>query len=379
MVENASDTPLCFHSMEKQVNSLPDLFRQLIDSYLKKTEQLIEDAELDKIQRIYLLGSGDSNFVGLTTELAFEAFGHLPIEVMTSLHFSRYAVNYLPSVKDNSTVAIGISVSGRSSRTREALISARKKGLKTIAMTAQDGEFTALANFSLIADTPDFPDPEPNGTPGVRSFAANHLMLIILALQIGKKKGTLSEAQFETHLEKLMLVSTDMQQFLDSQTENMKKIVHKWMTHEEMVFVGAGPNYGAALFSAAKFIEACGDFAIAQETEEWAHLNYYNRKRNTPTIILSAGQSDYTRTREIVKAAQAIGREVLLVSIGGVDLQKEVALNLPLPECEEHVMPLYLCAISSLMASYRADLMGQVYFRQNHTVETSRIRDSEIV
>jgi hypothetical protein len=41
----------------------------------------------------------------------------------------------------------------------------------------------------------------------------------------------------------------------------------------EFVFGGAGPLYGVAMFSAAKMLEASGDPAMAQETEEWATCN----------------------------------------------------------------------------------------------------------
>ena len=379
MVNETSDVIPCFQSMEKQVFSLPTLLEELLKTYHERVESLLNELSFNHLQRLYLVGSGDSNFVGLTTKLAFEALAGIPMEVMTSLQFSRYSAKYFSQNSQSSSLMIGVSVSGRSSRTREALMAAKKKGIETVALTAQDGDFTRLADHALIAATPEFPDPEPNGTPGVRSFVANHLMLIVLALHIGKKKNHLSIAEFDSFLAGLKTLPQKMEEFLSAESGNIHRVISQWSSFNEYVFVGAGPHYGSALFAAAKFIEASGDFTLAQETEEWAHLNYYNRASHTPTIIISAGQSDATRTEEILQAAQKIGRQVLLIACRGGGFEKSVQHAIWVPSCEESVMPIYLCAISSLMASYRADFIGEVYFRANHTLETSKIRDSKIL
>ncbi|MEZ4707109.1 MAG: hypothetical protein R3A44_07890 [Caldilineaceae bacterium] len=51
-----------------------------------------------------------------------------------------------------------------------------------------------------------------------------------------------------------------------------------------------GPNYPTALFSAAKVLEAAGRHAMGQETEEWAHLQYFvNTDPATPLYHFPAG------------------------------------------------------------------------------------------
>ncbi len=75
--------------------------------------------------------------------------------------------------------------------------------------------------------------------------------------------------------------------------------------------MGAGPLYGVAMFSAAKMLEASGDPAMAQETEEWAHLQYFASRPDTPTILISTGGLDGDRMAEVARAAQSIGRRVV--------------------------------------------------------------------
>ena len=367
-----------FRSMEQQARSLPLMLDKVLSNYSSTANQLIKESNLSEKENIIIFGSGDSNFVGLTSEFAFRAFTRTSVEVMTSLKFSRYISALIPEMKREDYVAIGISVSGSSSRTREGIVAAQNNRIDTVSLTSSHNEFSALAKNGYVIELPEFPDPEPHGTPGVRSFFANHLALLLLSIQMGLGKNTLSEENALRLMEEIKSVTSGLINFIDENADTMNAIIRNWADHNEYVFVGAGSNYGMALFGAAKFIEATGDFAMAQETEEWAHLNYYNRKTNTPTIIISSGKKDYSRTKEIIAAAKKIGRKTLLVSSGNHDLASLVDFSLAVPDCDENVVPLYFSAVFSFLASIRAEMVNATYFRQNNSVETSKIRSSEM-
>jgi len=53
-----------------------------------------------------------------------------------------------------------------------------------------------------------------------------------------------------------------------------------------------------------------GDPALGQETEEWAHLQYFARAAATPTFIITAADRDLSRATEVAVAAKAVGRRV---------------------------------------------------------------------
>ena len=57
--------------------------------------------------------------------------------------------------------------------------------------------------------------------------------------------------------------------------ERTRELAEAVADQTNFVFVGDGPNYATALFSAAKVIEAAGRHAMGQDTEEWAHLQYF--------------------------------------------------------------------------------------------------------
>ncbi|MFQ5922658.1 MAG: hypothetical protein ACE5M4_07415, partial [Anaerolineales bacterium] len=80
---------------------------------------------------------------------------------------------------------------------------------------------------------------------------------------------------------------------------------------QPILFLGSGPVRTAAMFAAAKVIEAAGQSASAQDVEEWAHLEYFSEPSRLPVWLLSAGGRASERELEIVEAARQIGRNLI--------------------------------------------------------------------
>ncbi|HEX6387060.1 MAG TPA: hypothetical protein VF177_20540, partial [Anaerolineae bacterium] len=109
-----------------------------------------------------------------------------------------------------------------------------------------------------------------------------------------------------------------------------------------------------------------GDVAVAQDTEEWAHLEYFARGVATPTFLISAGGRDESRALEIATAAQTIGRRVAIIapisSALAQSRHKDVLLPL-IGSIRECFSPLLACLPGTLFAAYRAQLLDEPYFR----------------
>jgi glutamine---fructose-6-phosphate transaminase (isomerizing) len=165
-------------------------------------------------------------------------------------------------------------------------------------------------------------------------------------------------------------------------------LASEWQDARNFVFVGGGPNFASALFSAAKVLEASGDPALGQDTEEWAHLQYFSKEPDTPTFLISAGDRDLSRTAEIAAAALALGRRTAaVVPASAHAVAKQPVRLFPLAEgVREMFSPLISAIPGSLFAAYRADVIGEPYFRSfggGRNPEggggASRIRTSEII
>ena len=377
-------------ALHQQVDTLPELVSEMVDGLVQAIRGALPKSVCASTQRVFLTGCGDSHHAPLNAELAFEQLAGLPCEPMTAMQFSRYAAPFLPQ---NGSLVLGVSVSGQVSRTAEALALARKTGATAVAVTGNPkGALAQASDVVLQTAVPPLPDElQRMIVPGTRSYIASQLALYLTAIHLGKMRRHLTKTNANKLRRELADTANLMEQTIARCDPIARTLAQNWLDADRFVFCGAGPNYGTALFSAAKMIEACGDTAVPQDMEEWAHLQYFEKQANTPTFLISAGERDADRTAEIATAAKAIGRRVALIApMGSVLAETAVSMQsiydallpvaAPIREC---FSPLLTCLPGTLFAAYRAQLLGEPYFRDFGGGRSaaggggiSRIRDS---
>jgi glucosamine--fructose-6-phosphate aminotransferase (isomerizing) len=372
--------------MIEQIKSLPELINQIVDPLDDSIRRKFDHDLCLSIKHINVVGCGDSHHAALATELAFEKLTKLPDEPMTSLQFGRYAAGFLPKTGPKMNLVIGISVSGSVSRTAEALRMGGQAGATTVALTATPGSPVAEA-AAIMADVPvpEFPSPEGMIIPGVRSYLTSQVGLLLIAVRIAEVRGELTNAQAADYRAEIKGMTEKAGKTIEDCSKLALKAAKEWADAGEYIFTGSGPNFPTALFSAAKILEASGDAALGQDTEEWAHLQYFAKAVNTPTFVISAGDRDLSRAEEVAFAAKQIGRRVAVVAPeSAADLVKMADIHFPLPEVKEMFSPLIASIPGELFAAYIAEVKGEPFFRDfkgGRSIEggggISRIRTSE--
>jgi len=373
------------NSMLDQIHSIPDLIRAIVKPYDDSIRSALSREACLAIQRLFVTGCGDSHHAALATEWAFEELASLPCEPMTALQFARYAVPYIPA----GSVVIGVSVSGGVSRTAEGLNLANQVGAHTIALTANpNGLVGQSARQTILVEAPAFPEKPGFITPGVRSYTANQIALCLLAIHIGEQRGKLTPEAASGLRAELSALAEAAERTLAASDAVALALAQDWRDANEFIFTGGGPNFAAALFSAAKVLEATGDAALGQDTEEWAHLQYFARVNNTPTFIISAGGRDLSRATEVATAAKAVGRRVAAVTPTTTPgLPNVAARTLPFASgVREMFTPIISAIPCELFAAHRSDVIGEPFFRSfggGRSIEggggISRIRTSEVI
>jgi glucosamine--fructose-6-phosphate aminotransferase (isomerizing) len=236
---------------------------------------------------------------------------------------------------------------------------------------------------------PPLPD-EMRGmiVPGVRSYLASQVALYLAAIRIGEVRGNITTAEADGLRRELLGLGDIMEHTISACEPICRKIIGEWNDVHEFVFVGAGPLYGAAMFCAAKILEASGETAYAQETEEWAHLQYFSAPPRVPTILLNANGFDSDRMAEVARAAQSIDRRVVGVLPDDAGrIAEYVDHVLPVQgNIRESFAPIVYSVPGNLIAAERALALGTEYFQGfggGRTVDwadgASRIRDSNMI
>ena len=348
------------NAMLAQIRSLPALIREVLPLYERNAREALDDNLCLSARRLFITGCGDSHHATLASELAFESLAGLPTEPMTALQMSRYAVDFFPEGEPGANIVIGISASGEVSRTLEALLRTRhaSRGATTIALTSTAGSRIALAGDRLLLVTvPPF-----DFAPGVRSYIATLLMLYLAAARLGEARGKLTPIQAADVRQEIAATADAIERTIALCDEPARRLAKDWRDADEFVFTGGGPNFGTALFSAAKILEASGDSAVGQDTEEWAHLQYFCRAVPTPTFIITAAGRDASRAVEVAVAAKTIGRRVVIVAPEALTGLGDLT-DLYFAPVHEMFSPLVACIPGMLFAAHRADVLGEPFFR----------------
>ncbi len=352
------------NGMIEQVKSLPALVEESFQPIDESVRDVFDHELCLSLKRLFVTGCGDSHHAALGCELAVESIAGVPCEPMTALQFARYAAGFIPQSGPKTNVVVGISVSGSVVRTAEALGMAKQAGATTVALTATPGSLVhRSAERAVLAPAP-IPDPPGQHIPGVRTYTANQLALLLIAVRIGEVRGRLTNSEAGRLRSEIKGLSKAMTETVEANLEAARVLAEEWKDANDFVFVGSGPNFGSALFSAAKILEASGDPAIGQDTEEWAHLQYFARARGVPTFFITAGDRDLSRLVEAAVAAKAVGKRVVAVCPKSAEALVKVADRcLPLAEVPEMYSPLVACIPGELFSAYRADVIGEPFFR----------------
>jgi len=350
------------NTMIAQVESLPDLIRAEFKTLDSRVRLLLDHNECLSIKRLVITGCGDSYMAGLAAELAFELLAGIPTEPMPAMQAARYGLLYQPKMFPRNPLVVGISVSGTVARTREAVALARAGGALTVALTANpQAPLAQAAEKMLDCSVPDFAF-----APGVRSYRVSLLALYLLAIRLAEVAGRLNQDEANGLRRELKNSADAIEATIAAVRDQARSLAKATAAQKVFVFIGDGPNLATAQFSAAKVIEAAGRHGLGQETEEWAHLQYFvNVDAQTPTFLISPGGRGHGRAAELVEPIKRVGRLLAaVVPAGDKAIAPQADWVLPVVgQVREIFTPMVYPVAGELFAAYLAEISGEPFFR----------------
>src|SRR5260221_5649826 len=257
------------------------------------------------IEHLYLVGCGDSAFAGAAASLAFHKHTGIDAEGIHALDLARYRVRYLPA----RSAVMCISFSGKVGRTIEAAIQATRFGHRSFALTGNPDSPLARVATDVI----DLSVPTLGYSPGTSTYLAILAALLDLAIAWGEARG--GDAARLSELRTLLRNVPDLaRQTLEEANEPGKKVADRFVKHDWLTFLGAGPNLATAHFGAAKMFEGPQKLGVATNIEEWAHEEYFVSGAGTPAFLIAPSGAAFDRAGEILSELNFIGANPVFIS-----------------------------------------------------------------
>jgi glucosamine--fructose-6-phosphate aminotransferase (isomerizing) len=292
--------------MRHEIARLPDLMRsQLVDTW-EAVQRQLDSLDAARIPRVVLTGCGDSYFVGIAASWAFQRYAGLPTEAIEALDFARYQVDGLP----RGTLVIPVSYSGQVARTVEAARNAAHFGAEVLALTGRPERRLAQAAMGVLS----VEIPGLGFSPGTTTYIGLLLAAYLLAIGLGRRRGVITESRTKELLAQLATLAGDVETTVKQSAALIREQAIGLAGSETVVFVGAGPNYASALFGAAKLFEGAQMNGVAQNTEEWAHLQYFVSGPSSRTVLLASRGRASDRSLEIATEMRFIATPFLVIT-----------------------------------------------------------------
>lgn len=351
-----------YEDMLAEIEAQPANLSAIFEGTDITIREALTPKQILSLHRVFLTGCGDSHHAPLCAELAFETIAGLPCEPMTAMQMARYAADHIPTPFPDDPLVVGISVSGAVARTAEAIRQARKRGALVLGLTGNPDGALAKAAGGQIARMrlPALPK-----AAGTTSYAANLSALLLLAIRLGEVRNVYHQTVANDLRGELRGVYDVMAATIAANREIAAQLADEYADAPEFVFVGHGPNYGSALFSAAKIIEASGASAWGQDTEEWAHLQYFCKHGPTPTFVIAPPGPGYSRALELAGVMKRIGRRVIAV-VDSRDTQLTKIADAVMPvvgDVREAFSPLAYTIAGELFSAQHSRAIGEPPFR----------------
>ena len=311
----------------------PELFGQpaAIRATLRENASAL-DIIADKlgtgINRVVLVGCGDSLAVMIAARQALEDALGVPCEPMQSLEFAYYHAR----LAGPGTAVIALSSSGETTRTVEALLMAQQRGSYTVALTNTDG-----STLQSEADTALKIEATRVGWPTQSSTSALALLLE-LAVRIGERNNPAATEPLRAAFDAL---PDTMRQVLIRLDQVIASIAEAEVAAgvQTVLFAGAGPNLASAIIGAAKVKECTALHAIDIQTEEYHHYN--SQKAGEPLFLLAPAGPTVPRAVDTGTDALRWGGRLYVVTTEGEDAFEHLGGQIiTLPAVAESLSPL---------------------------------------
>jgi glucosamine--fructose-6-phosphate aminotransferase (isomerizing) len=267
------------------------------------------------------------------------------------------------ALESGRALVIAISASGRTERGLQSLARAKEYGALTVALTGTPGSpFTEAGERVVLVDLPDF-----GRSPGIRTYNASLMGLAAIALRLGEAHGKYDAVHVESVHAQIAGLAEVMTATLEATAAPAQAAADAWQDAQIQAWLGSGPSYGTALFSAAKVVEAAGIFAIGQDLEEWAHVERFVYPDDMPTVIIAPPGRSHWRAIRLAELVKKLGRRLaVVVQDGDEELTSHADFVFPvMGEVSEALSPLVYHIPSNFFASRITENLGRMLFQSD--------------
>ena len=267
---------------------------------------------------------------------------------------------YGPRV-DRASAVVGISHSGITKTTVDALREARSRGARTVGITHfPDRPIASASDAVFIAgNSPDL------SRCHTKCYAGGAVAAAQIALAWRVSAGREDRTQVDLVMDAIESLPPTIEKALRSSEKICLEMAEAHLSRRSVSVFGEGPNLSTAFEAALKIRETSFLPALGMEIEDFLHGSWQSLEPGSLVFVVGTKGRSRDRALDLVRTARIVGAHVVVVaSEGDHQLADTADEALEVPELDElispfvNIIPLYLFAyFSSVRRGFNPDLL----------------------
>jgi len=300
-------------------------------------------------KRIIIVACGTSWHAALIGKYAIEEFARIPVEVEYSSEF-----RYRKPVIHTDDIVIAISQSGETADTLAAVELAKSKGAFIFGICNVVGS-SIPRNTHSGCYTHAGPE---IGVASTKAFTAQVTVLTMLAMMIGKEKGTLPQEDYLKIVYELARIPEKIKHILE-QNERISQFAKTFTYAQNFIYLGRGYNFPVALEGALKLKEISYIHAEGYPAAEMKHGPIALISQEMPVVVIATSAGMYEKVVSNIQEIKARrGKIISIVTEGDVVVSNLSDYSISIPDTEECLVPLLAAIPLQLLAYHIAVVKG---------------------
>lgn len=305
--------------------------------------------QIAKANRIIIIACGTSWHAALVAEYYFEDLARIPVEVEYASEF-----RYRNPIIRKDDVVIAISQSGETADTLAALKMAKEQGATLLGIVNVVG-----STISRVTDAGSYTHAGPEiGVASTKAFTTQLVLLAMMALSIGKKRGTIEDKKFQTLLDEMEALPSKIEELLKSD-DYIREVSAIYKDAPNALYLGRGSSFPIALEGALKLKEISYIHAEGYPAAEMKHGPIALIDENMPVFVIATQGQNYEKVVSNIQEVKARkGKLIAIVSKGDTTVREIADHVIEIPNSDEFIVPI-LATIPFQLISYHIAVMRE--------------------
>jgi len=300
--------------MLKEIYEQPDAVRETIGDRVRGHNleldvegQPLTDDELRELRRIVILAAGTSYHAAVVGRYVIEEWARVPVEPDIASEW-----RYRNPVIDEHTLVIGMTQSGETRDTIEAMKVAREKGARTLAITNLMGTQITREVDSVLYTRAGM----EMGVAASKTFTAQVALLYLLALKLAQVRRTIPPNEIEFILDEVHELPDKIAEFLDGQ-HPIEEVAERYCNAAFFLYLGRHIGLPVCLEGALKLKEISYIPTEAYSAGEMKHGPIALLDEETPVVCVATDSHVYDKIISNIQEVRARGARVIAIATSG--------------------------------------------------------------